>query len=67
MYMDVVQVFIEAGTDVNVRDRRGRTFLHKAIGDEEFVAALVESGADVNARVRLFGVNTQTRSTSVCH
>ena len=52
--MDVVQIFIGAGIDVNMRDRRGRTPLHKAIRNEEIVAALIESGADVNARVRLW-------------
>ena len=50
---EVVRLFIQAGADVNVRDRRfwDATPLERAagMGDRETVALLLEAGANINA------------------
>jgi cytohesin len=50
--LDLVQVLIERGADVNIRDSQGRTPLHAAAigGNAEVIRLLIKLGADVNAR-----------------
>ncbi|HOL70854.1 MAG TPA: ankyrin repeat domain-containing protein, partial [Bryobacteraceae bacterium] len=47
-----VRALLDAGADVNGRDRLGGTPLHEAIwnGNAAIAALLIERGADVNAR-----------------
>ena len=49
-----VKAYIEAGTDVNTRDKNGNTPLHMAVmafqDNSDAVQLIIEAGADVNAR-----------------
>ena len=50
--VDAVKQFIVAGEDVNAKDNRGSTPLHKAVydGHKEVAELLIAEGADVNAK-----------------
>jgi len=56
-HADVARVLLEAGAEVDARDRFGATALHEAAddGEVEVMAVLVEYGADVNAMSRTCG------------
>ena len=47
--IEAVQQHLAAGTDVNVKDNRGRTPLYRAT-NKEIAKLLIASGADVNAK-----------------
>jgi ankyrin repeat protein len=48
---DVVRRFLEKGLNIETKDYRGETALHKAAkrGHEAVVRLLLEKGADINA------------------
>ena len=47
----IVDLLLAHGADINAKDNRGRTVLHKVHSESaEFVAFLLERGADVNMR-----------------
>ena len=48
--MDVVTLLLDAGADINAKNRRGATPLHWAIHDEAKVRLLIARGAQVNVR-----------------
>jgi ankyrin repeat protein len=47
-HLPIVLLLIEAGADVNRRDRHGTSTLHQAIGWPEVMEALLNAGADVD-------------------
>ena len=49
---EIVRVLVDAGADVNAKNRYGEPLLHRAIewGTPEIVRVLVDAGADVNIR-----------------
>ncbi|KAH9010018.1 hypothetical protein EDB85DRAFT_2162017 [Lactarius pseudohatsudake] len=51
-HVRVAEILLEHGASVNIRGTRGRTPLHKIIGDSDtyLVQFLLKHGADVNAR-----------------
>ena len=48
--LDTMTVLLDAGADVNAKNRRGSTPLHWAIDDEAKVQLLLSRGANVNVR-----------------
>jgi ankyrin repeat protein len=48
--LDVMALLVDAGADVNAKNRRGSTPLHWAIDDEAKVRLLLSRGASVNAK-----------------
>ena len=50
--IEAIQQHLAAGTDVNAKDRYGRTSLHFAAdyGYKEIAELLIDNGADVNAK-----------------
>ena len=57
-----VGALLSAGADVNIRDKDGLTALHHAVylmgGDINIVSALIQGGADVNAKIQSTGVTS---------
>ena len=54
--IDAISVLLHAGADPNIVDGNGNTLLHYAVdGDcrKEVLQAIVESGVDVNAKIRV--------------
>ena len=49
---ETLRLFLDAGADVNARDRFGRTALYWAArsGDADRIGLLIEAGARLNAR-----------------
>jgi ankyrin repeat protein len=48
--IEAVKQHLVAGTDVNAKDRHGRTPLYVVAGSKEVVELLIAKGADVNAK-----------------
>ena len=48
--IQAVKQHLAAGTDVNAKDRHGRTPLYVVAGSKEVVELLIAKGADVNAK-----------------
>ena len=50
--IEAIKQHLDAGTDVNAKDKRGTTPMHKATGrgHKEIVELLIAEGADVNAK-----------------
>ncbi|WP_298327086.1 ankyrin repeat domain-containing protein [Asticcacaulis sp.] len=47
--ISVLELLLAKGADINSRDTRGQTLLHEIALTPEFVAYLIENGADLNA------------------
>ncbi|MBR4625451.1 MAG: ankyrin repeat domain-containing protein [Alphaproteobacteria bacterium] len=70
---NIVKYLIDAGADVNKKDKTGATALMKAglSGDIEIVKMLIDAGADVNARTYtgdtalLYAINAQNANPDI--
>ncbi|MDC0065845.1 ankyrin repeat domain-containing protein, partial [Verrucomicrobia bacterium] len=60
--IDAIKQHLTAGTDVNMKDSKGKTPLHHAAywGHEEIVELLIAKGADVNAVIESGGLKGKT-------
>ena len=58
-HKEIVELLIEKGTDVNVRDSSGKSTLHDAVleGHKEIVKLLITKGADLNAESGYYGTS----------
>jgi ankyrin repeat protein len=56
--MDMVDLLLDAGADVQAADSKGFTALHTAtlVSNNEIVEVLIRAGANVNAREKQFGL-----------
>jgi len=50
--VEVAQILISAGSDMNAKDKAGRTPLHYSAGEghKKFVKLLIFKGVDINAK-----------------
>ena len=57
--IELVQLFIDNGIDVNIKDNNGGSALMTAViyGRKQIVKLLIESGAEINSAVSKFGLN----------
>jgi len=67
--LEIVEAFIDAGADVNMKNKLGWTPLHSAvgIGNEEVIKALINVGADVNAKASKIGITPLSEAVEWGH
>ena len=67
--IEAVKQHLAAGTDVNAKDKYGRTTLHAAAvgGSKEVVELLIAKGADVNVKDVFFGMTSLHRAAMEGH